>query len=690
MVRPLLAIVNLLAVHAYNGNEQASALIARQSPRSHDVRTDTSTTFAAKAQASIRVVLPAHPEGPSVAWLTEAQADPRSRLGEPPVTYIYPDSLDSKAVAEERVALVVPIPASNIQCASPNKVLATDDWCGQLCAVNMTASTKAVNRRTKARVARRSTALSAGPPDYSELHPGLAGFHTLLAARKHSKARVSQRTGPEEGQCDPDFCECYDASISREDLVKRAKAVELKQPSGLPDCPWIAPEGCTQDMPYECMDGDNAGTCSDKNWFGRSSECKSSCMHTKLFFFSPACEISATCESWTQGPLTEPPPKGQKDTFPHYEHDPSKLTLEKRGIDASKLKVMLSPACKKHGNPFVGITFYSPAYKAKAERLLKSCGRHDICCKATEAPDSFGPGAPEGSEAFRFQFIAIKPSFILGQMEATRKPVVWLDSDLEFHQYPKLFAPGSWSDGPRDVAIFNYWGNESNGQNTPSTGSGVVYFNNTERARALVGAWAEAMAYGTNPEAPDDQVFNELLGPGGWVRRASFGWLPASYLRVMPMFYRGVDPVIDHDHGNPPGLIEHSPTKPVMPPVGGPVAGSATVGGSESVDGKNPWETGEAGHWGEDGQWVSEVGIVGDGQAAPEEAAQAAPEEAAQAAPEEAKLTLSCEATSLQASADWCVTSCGENPENDGCKNFCKCETLQEGNVGLSRFKVIW
>jgi hypothetical protein len=733
MTRPLLAVVNLLAVHAYNANEHVSALSAKREPSSHGESTahrQPFTTFAAKAQAQIRVALPAHPEGPSVAWLTEAQADPRSRLGaEAPVTYVYPDAVDAKAVAEERVALVglvrtrIAGGSRDIQCLSPNKVLATDDWCGQLCASNATANTKvgmlqgSWRRRNKpahqmAKVARRSSALTAGPSGRSEMDPGYAGFHTLLAARRRSMRtsefepldlREEQRTPPLEGQCDPDFCECFDASISREELVNKAKATERKQPSGLPDCPWIAPEGCTQDMPYECMAGERAGECSDKNWFGRSDlavhefgECTSSCIHTKLFFYSPACEISATCESWTQGPSLAPPPKGKKETFPHYEHDPSKLTLEKRGIDPSELKVMMSPACKKHSNAFVGITFYSPAYKAKAERLLKSCGRHDICCKATEAPDAFGPNAPEGSEAFRFQFIAIKPSFILGQMEATRKPVVWLDSDLEFHQYPKLFAPGGWSDGPRDVAIFNYWGNESNGQNTPSTGSGVVYFNNTERARALVGAWAEAMAYGTNPEAPDDQVFNELLGAGGWVRRASFGWLPAAYLRVMPMFFRGVDPVIDHDHGNPPGLIEHSPTKPVMPPVGGPVKGSAVVsgqGGMENAEGKNPWETGEPGHWGEDGEWVSEVGGAGgQAEAAPEAAVQVAPEEAAppaEVAPEEAAPpapVLSCEATSPQASADWCVTSCGENPDNAGCKQFCKCEPLETSGVGLGQF----
>ena len=123
----------------------------------------------------------------------------------------------------------------------------------------------------------------------------------------------------------------------------------------------------------------------------------------------------------------------------------------------------------------------------------------------------------------------------------------------------------------------------------------------------------------------------------------------------------------------------------VMPPVGGPVKGSAVVstgqGGAPNAEGKNPWETGEPGHWGDDGEWVSEVGGAG-GQAAPEAAGQAAPEAALQAAPEEAvppaKLALSCEATSPQASADWCVTSCGEDPENNGCKQFCKCEAMGE------------
>merc|ERR1712127_918252 len=78
---------------------------------------------------------------------------------------------------------------------------------------------------------------------------------------------------------------------------------------------------------------------------------------------------------------------------------------------------------------------------------------------------------------------------------------------------------------------------------------------------------AEAMAYKANQKAPDDQVLDKLLVEGGWLKRASFGWLPAAYLRTVPSYYKGVDPVIDHDHGNPPGLLKHSEAKPQLPPV---------------------------------------------------------------------------------------------------------------------------
>ena len=75
------------------------------------------------------------------------------------------------------------------------------------------------------------------------------------------------------------------------------------------------------------------------------------------------------------------------------------------------------------------------------------------------------------------------------------------------------------------------------------------------------------MAYEPNKRAPDDQVLDLLLVEGGWLKRASFGWLPAVVRGHHAQVGRGVDPVIDHDHGNPPGLLKHSEAKPQLPPV---------------------------------------------------------------------------------------------------------------------------
>ena len=83
----------------------------------------------------------------------------------------------------------------------------------------------------------------------------------------------------------------------------------------------------------------------------------------------------------------------------------------------------------------------------------------------------------------------------------------------------------------------------------------------------MLTAWAEAMAWEGNRRAPDDQVLDTILKEGEWIKRASYGWLPASYLRTMPSYYRGVDPVIDHDRGTQPGVSGHSSTKPLMPKV---------------------------------------------------------------------------------------------------------------------------
>ena len=337
---------------------------------------------------------------------------------------------------------------------------------------------------------------------------------------------------------------------------------EGELPPGLPECTWKPPPGCTNVTQYECLEGAAARKCSGENWFNQPEQCGASCVHTALLHPPPYYAV------WRSGPRARP--WLSNSVLPHYAaKDAVRDPKTQWAFDHPK-RILMSVWCKSSQIEFVGVSMFSPAYEEKARRLLGSCNLKGVCCKATMmASDFLGASTPEGTDAFRYRMIALKPLFLLDQMEKTLEPVVFLDVDLEFHQFPELFLDNSWPEGPRDVALFNFWANETNltNRHTPNIGSAVAYFNKTFRAKKLLNAWAEAMQYGTNQHAPDDQVLDKLLNEGGWLERVSLGWLPSSYLRLMPSYYRGVHAVIDHDHGSAPGIDGHSRVKPKLPPT---------------------------------------------------------------------------------------------------------------------------
>ena len=417
-------------------------------------------------------------------------------------------------------------------------------------------------------------------PDYGR---GPRGECRSINSALKSDATCDMLCNTIHGWCDPRACRCvkpdpaayhpggpiqpHDDSLDAKDLPhKNGKLVAHvtkdydATPSGLPACRWKPAKGCDKNHQYECFEssgslfGVKSGQCSGTSWFG-NSQCKRSCIHVSTLTSAPYYAL------WQSGVVGDVDRTG--DRQPRYKHDASKLTPEARGIDLHSSDVLMSRFCKSSHNHFVGITLFSPKYLEKAKLLMKSCERVGVCCKGTVLPpDAFGKDAPEGSEAFRFETISMKPSFILSQLEDTAKPVVFLDTDLEFHTFPDLFVPGNWPYGRGyDMALFNFWGNETalKTRNIPQIGSAVAFFNQTERSKAVLNAWAEAMAWEGNARAPDDQVLGLLLHQGGWLSRASFGWLPAAYLHMMPAFYRGVVPVIEHDHGSAPGQHEPEP-----------------------------------------------------------------------------------------------------------------------------------
>ena len=450
--------------------------------------------------------------------------------------------------------------------------------------------------------------ISRNPYVISDLHCQLMCGATLLeTCTKNCECAVTSDAWDEAATVQP-----HEEIVNRtkmppkdHELLEQVREEYDLNPSGLPACTWMPGHGCGQKTVYECFDGpasaggtrwnaagkeEKTAACSSESWFGKEG-CKRSCVHVSLLKPAPYYAI------WNPGPQAREVLPGER--LPLYKHDPTRMTPQERGIDMKNLDASMSRVCKSADHTFLAFTMYSPSYEAKALRLVRSCDRAGVCCKAVLLPSTaFGVGVTEDSPTFRFETIAMKPAFIQEQMRLTELPIVYLDSDLEFHRFPDLFLPvtrararavavalalttdpnpnpnpnpeqGSWPHYERDVAFFNYWGNET----APATkytahiGSGVMFFNNNERARNLLRAWAQAMAFPPNIHAPDDQVLDLLYSQGGWSRRASYGWLPSSYMRTMPAYYRGVDPVIDHDHGNRPGLVKHSAVKPTMPPV---------------------------------------------------------------------------------------------------------------------------
>ena len=132
---------------------------------------------------------------------------------------------------------------------------------------------------------------------------------------------------------------------------------------------------------------------------------------------------------WYPGPLARDFKPDEKQ--PRYKHALNRFSLRTRGVDLRDTDVMLSAICKSTDNKFVGVSLWTEKYKPKAERMLKSCERHGLCCKATHIPgDVFGKDKPEGTDAFRFEMISMKPAFILSELELVKEPVLFLDSDL--------------------------------------------------------------------------------------------------------------------------------------------------------------------------------------------------------------------------------------------------------------------
>ena len=220
------------------------------------------------------------------------------------------------------------------------------------------------------------------------------------------------------------------------ELLAQAREQYDQNPSGLPDCTWRPGAGCTRNKQYECFDGpasaggtrwndgkeEKTAACSPHSWVGKA-DCRRSCVHVSLLKPAPYYAI------WNPGPQARAVRPGERQ--PLYKHDPTRMTPGLRGISMKNLNVSMSRICKSIDHRFLAFTMYSPHYEHKALRLVRSCDRTGVCCKAVLLPaTAFGPDVTEESMQFRFETISMKPAFIREQMRLTDLPIVYLDCAL--------------------------------------------------------------------------------------------------------------------------------------------------------------------------------------------------------------------------------------------------------------------
>ena len=214
--------------------------------------------------------------------------------------------------------------------------------------------------------------------------------------------------------------------------------------------------------------------------------------------------------------------------------------------------------------PFTVCAFFTPDYRARAERLAASLDRLSLPYAIFESPSVHRSISRHGGTDMRFS----KPRFIAFCLARSERPVLYVDCDLIFRDWPAAVTEAARSGA--DFAAFNWLAARVNDawmpvknlpQSTPPrywgfafsirewsldqliTSGGVQFWRATPATRILLQDWEAALIRFVR--APDDHALDLAFNRGG-ARGAGIRavWLPADHLRMACWPY--VKPVIDH------------------------------------------------------------------------------------------------------------------------------------------------
>lgn len=180
-------------------------------------------------------------------------------------------------------------------------------------------------------------------------------------------------------------------------------------------------------------------------------------------------------------------------------------------------------------------------YSQMVARLSKQAERHGLLFDSEKIDSS------------NYQHsISYKAEFIEKMLHKWKRPVLYLDCDMQIHKPPIIFQEGvydfmafNWNADPR-VSVYSPvlfdW-------NTLETSGGMMYFNNTPSAFKLLHAWKQLLKL--NPNKADDRLLSMAFKRTDAKRYLTYYWVPMEYFFI-PQFYHQIVPrkqvVISHSY----------------------------------------------------------------------------------------------------------------------------------------------
>jgi hypothetical protein len=220
--------------------------------------------------------------------------------------------------------------------------------------------------------------------------------------------------------------------------------------------------------------------------------------------------------------------------------------------------------------PYIVCAMFTASYAEKANRLAASCAKFSLPYELHEVPTVHRSMSTRGCDDLGFT----KANFVHHLLSTHKRPVLYLDADVEFTAQPDLitelvrdrcdFAIYNWladqytdrfypidhklgDPRPARARFFRYTGTVDSYSTTQLFCSGATqFYGNSRAARALLSSWHQTLP--AFPGSVDDHcldfTYNNLIKRSWLSWSLKSQWLPKAYARYAFWIY--AEPIINH------------------------------------------------------------------------------------------------------------------------------------------------